>query len=111
MRVSQKKVLFFTRHRKSQFFFDSPCRKYRKLEFPVEKKLKFLKKISEFFKAYVTPRLFMSVHKKCPVGIAVWPATGNIYMNVLFYYIEDEENVEKVENVENVEKVEKVENV
>jgi hypothetical protein len=29
----------------------------------------------------------MSVHKKfSPIGPAVWPAIGNIDMNVLFYY-------------------------
>ena len=37
----------------------------------------------------VTPRLPMSVHKKfSPFGSAVWPARGNIYMNVLFSYID-----------------------
>ena len=37
----------------------------------------------------LTPRLPMSVHKKIsPFGPAVWPARGNIYMNVLFYYID-----------------------
>ena len=32
----------------------------------------------------------MSVHKKIsPIGPAYWPAIRNIYMHVLFYYIED----------------------
>ena len=56
---------------------------------------KVLKKLN--FLAYDTPTTNIS-----PFGPALWPARGNIYMNVLFYYIEDEENVEKVEKVENV---------
>ena len=36
----------------------------------------------------------MSVHKKFnPIGQAVWPAIRNIYMNVLFYYIDSVEDI------------------
>jgi len=32
----------------------------------------------------------MSVHKKfSPIGPAVWPAIRNIYMTILFYYIDN----------------------
>ena len=35
----------------------------------------------------------MSVQKKfSPFGPAVWPAVGNTFINVLFYYIEDRKN-------------------
>ena len=36
----------------------------------------------------------MSVHKNfSPFGSAVWPAIDNIYMNVLFYYIDNSAKV------------------
>ena len=45
------------------------------------------KKFSNFFLPKTRPP--MSVHKKiCPISQAVWPGIGNIYTNVLFYYIE-----------------------
>ena len=50
-----------------------------------KKKLKI--KYSNFL-SYVTPRLPMSVHNKfSPFSPAVWPARGNIYVIVLFYYL------------------------
>ena len=32
----------------------------------------------------------MSTKNFSPIGPAVWPAIGNIYMTVLFYYIEED---------------------
>ena len=55
-----------------------------------EKKPKknYFEKKNWIFLAYVTPRPPLSVHKKfSPNGPAVWPAIGNIYTNVLFYYV------------------------
>ena len=47
---------------------------------------KMLKKRIIF--TYTIPRPPMSVHKNfSPIGPAVWPAIRNMYMNVLFYYI------------------------
>ena len=36
-----------------------------------------------------------------PFGPAVWPAIGNIYMNVLFYYIENNSNNNNEDNEKN----------
>ena len=48
-----------------------------------------IEKNHELVLAKDTPRLPMSVHKKnfSPISLAVWPAIGDIYTNVLFYYI------------------------
>ena len=53
----------------------------------------------------------MSVQNFSPFSPAVWPAVENMYMNVLFYHIENVENVANEEIVEKVENVENVENV
>ena len=55
-----------------------PCKKKNE-------KIKILKKNKSFFNI---PRQPLSVHKNVsPFGSAVWPAKGNININVLFYYI------------------------
>ena len=47
------------------------------------------RQIFELFLTFFTPRPPMSVHKNIsPIGPAVWLAIRNIYMNVLYYYLD-----------------------
>ena len=53
------------------------------------KKRKKMLKIFLLFLAYNTPgHLLVSTQKFRSIGPAVWPAICNIYMNVLFYFVD-----------------------